>query len=512
MSEPKKVIKIKLWQFILLFTIFICVMIFGIVSLIGNYTNSNRDDAGNNNEVIDLSDSQKNEVTGLFDIQNNTFNFTENELKNYIFQNSKYDYLSNNSEENIEPVNNNTKIYKNTTASYIKELVITTLNGKVSCFSFKYTATTNIPINKISQEQTIQAFTGIDVLYFFETGKRYAELTDIEQNNYIDTFQSPVLKNTYNKMLKYSVSETKTSATATFEFKKYDNSIQDISMDIFLDNNGNAKIIEKWDCNLSSGTECYHIYNNIDNSQITNLIVSDKDKTYTTLNSWETSNSFDEKKYKCGLNNTNNGTELCWGISNYGSNVYTIEYNISNFVAELEDTQMIYWQLIPSGFSNQIENVEIKVYANTYIESTTDVWGYGYYGGLCYVKDGAIYLKAKNITNYQYMTLLAKLPHNMFSTKNKLKNNFSYYYKMAEQGTKKYEDNDNNNINSASPQELSKSIHNNMTYNEVVSILGNPDDTEYMSDITKMCKWYYDNKLRFVAIMFLEDKVVKVAR
>ena len=47
------------------------------------------------------------------------------------------------------------------------------------------------------------------------------------------------------------------------------NSIQSISMDIYVDTNGDAKVTETWNCNVNQGTEVYHPYYNLGNSKIT---------------------------------------------------------------------------------------------------------------------------------------------------------------------------------------------------------------------------------------------------
>ena len=152
------------------------------------------------------------------------------------------------------------------------------------------------------------------------------------------------------------------------------NSINSINMDIYVDNDGNAEVTEVWECLTNQGTECYHPYYNLGNSSITNLRVSDKTSTYTNTGVWNTDMTMSEKAYKCGINNISNGVELCWGISKYGSNVYTVKYNISNFVSELTDCQMMYWTLIPYEFSNTIGSVIIKVHADKYFQDTIDVW------------------------------------------------------------------------------------------------------------------------------------------
>ena len=73
------------------------------------------------------------------------------------------------------------------------------------------------------------------------------------------------------------------------------NSIDSISMDIFVDQNGTAKVTENWNCNVNQGTEVYHPYYNLGNSKITNLSVSDRTRSYEKLSSWNTSGSLDSK-------------------------------------------------------------------------------------------------------------------------------------------------------------------------------------------------------------------------
>jgi len=224
------------------------------------------------------------------------------------------------------------------------------------------------------------------------------------------------------------------------------NSIKSISMDIYIDDNGDAKVTEVWSCNTSKGTEVYHPYYNLGNSQIKDLSVTDGNTKYTTLSSWNTSGTLSGKANKCGINRISNGVELCWGISNYGSHTYTVRYTITNFVSELTDSQMIYWTLIPYDFSNSIGNVYIKVHTNFKIADTIDVWGYGNYGGTAYVYNGYIEMQSDGkLAIDEYMTILVKFPKGTFNTKNKLNNSFNYYFDMAEEETIKYVDNNSNN-------------------------------------------------------------------
>ena len=222
------------------------------------------------------------------------------------------------------------------------------------------------------------------------------------------------------------------------------NSINSISMDIAIDDNGNASVTEIWKCKTSQGTEVYHPYYNLGNSEISNLTVSENGTKYTTLSTWNTSGTLSDKAYKCGINRLSNGVELCWGISTYGSHTYTIKYNISNFVSELSDSQMIYWTLIPYDFSNSIGNVYIKIHSNFNIPDSVGVWGYGNYGGTAYVYDGYIEMQSdSSLASSEYMTILVQFPKNTFNTSNSIKHDFEYYHDMAEEGSKKYNEKSN---------------------------------------------------------------------
>lgn len=217
------------------------------------------------------------------------------------------------------------------------------------------------------------------------------------------------------------------------------NSIDSISMDIYIDKNGNAKVTEVWNCNVSDGTEVYHPYYNLGGSTIYDLTVSEGIKTYTTLSSWNTSGTLSSKAYKCGINTISNGVELCWGISKYGNHTYTVKYNITNFVSSLSDSQMIYWTLIPYDFSTSIGSVYIKIHTTFDIPDTTDVWGYGNYGGTAYVYDGYIEMQSDGVLQEdEYMTILVKFPLGTFNTINTLDNDFQYYYNMAQEGSTAY--------------------------------------------------------------------------
>lgn len=217
------------------------------------------------------------------------------------------------------------------------------------------------------------------------------------------------------------------------------NSIKSIDIDIYVDEYGNAEVTEVWNCTTSSGTEVYHPYYNLGKSEISDLTVSEGETQYETIDSWKTSGTLSKKAYKCGIHKLSDGLELCWGISKYGSHTYTVKYKISNFVLSLQDSQIIYWTLIPHNFSNTINKANIKIHSDSAFDNSVEVWGYGDYGGRCYVHDGYVEMASKDkIEKKEYMTILVKFPGNYFESSNSSTKTFQYYLDLAEKDSVKY--------------------------------------------------------------------------
>lgn len=229
-------------------------------------------------------------------------------------------------------------------------------------------------------------------------------------------------------------------------------SIKNINMDIYIDSNGNANITEIWKVNINNGTEGYKPYYNLGNSEIKNFTVTDdKNNLYKFKDNWDPYDSFTEKTYKNGINELYNGVELCWGISKYGNRTYTLKYEITNFVADLTDSQMIYWTLIPYELSLEPKEVNIVIRSDIKFSDNIEVWGYGNYGGTAYVYNGNIEMNSDGkLASDEYMTILIKLPEDMFNTTNKLNYDFDFYYRKAERGAVKYELTTNFHFNTTS--------------------------------------------------------------
>lgn len=218
------------------------------------------------------------------------------------------------------------------------------------------------------------------------------------------------------------------------------NSIKNINMDIYIDDEGDAHVKEVWQVRATKGTEIYKTYNNIGESTFTDFKVRLNGTEFTNVGSWNVNGSFDDKAYKNGIHYISDGLELCYGISEYGNNIYEFEYIITDFVVNLNDSQMVYWTLVPKNMSDTIGDVYIKIHSSFAYKDTLDIWGYGKYGAPAYVYDGYIEMSSDNLDSDEYMTALIKFEPNTFNTTYKIDKDFSYYYDLAEDGSDDYKE------------------------------------------------------------------------
>lgn len=200
---------------------------------------------------------------------------------------------------------------------------------------------------------------------------------------------------------------------------KASNDIYSINMDIYLDKQGNATIKETWEVKGEDGSEWYRRLNNLGNSKITDFKVS-MDNVPLTEKNWNINESLEQKKGFYGTNTIEDGIELCFGKYDYERHTFTLSYNVSNIIFNVEGAQVLYWRLIEQLDNINVQKFDAKIHAFYFIPQDIDVWSTGY-EGLNFPQDGVI--KLTNITkpdlkDKDYIVVLVKFPLNTFETTN----------------------------------------------------------------------------------------------
>ena len=216
------------------------------------------------------------------------------------------------------------------------------------------------------------------------------------------------------------------------------NNIYSIDIKVYLDEEGNANIEEVWNVKGSDGTEWYKVLSNLGNMELSNFKVY-MDGNLLTYKTWDVDESLSEKKGYYGINKTYNSLELCFGKYDYKSHTFKLEYELSNFVFNTDDAQVIYYNFIDKLSNVNFDNFTLEISSFYDFPDTLDVWGYGY-KGYAYVYDGKIYMSNESNMDDNYVVLLVKFPLNTFNTTNTTKyDTFDEVYNKAEQGTFDYD-------------------------------------------------------------------------
>ena len=213
--------------------------------------------------------------------------------------------------------------------------------------------------------------------------------------------------------------------------KVYANSINDIDIDVYIDKNGDANVTETWKEWLNEGTEGYKEYKNLGNSEISDFqVFDDTGKEYQYQDQWLTSESFENKAYKCGINKYGNEIELCWGISSYGYRTYVLKYKISNIVQQYTDTQGIYFNFL--NMDLLIYNAKITIHSDfPFSLENSRIWAFGAEGEINFI-DGNIVFSATNLMpGSDYMVVMARFQSNIFNTTNNINESFDQIYDDA---------------------------------------------------------------------------------
>ena len=219
------------------------------------------------------------------------------------------------------------------------------------------------------------------------------------------------------------------------------NTIYSIDVDTYIDKDGNAEITETWHVKGRDGTEWYHPFRDLNTSRITNYKVTMDGKELRYKN-WNIYESLNAKAGYYGINYTDTDTELCFGKYDYNPHTFVLKYNVSNFIFNVNDAQVIYWTFFPMFQDVDFQNFSVTVRSYYDFPNTLDVWGYGN-KGYAYVQDGVISMSNNEDSdvNNKYVVLLAKFPINTFNTSNTFFqfSTFDDVLNAANEGTYQYD-------------------------------------------------------------------------
>lgn len=226
------------------------------------------------------------------------------------------------------------------------------------------------------------------------------------------------------------------------------NQVHTMDIQALIYEDGSMYIVQNWEGSFDEGTECYIPMNGPDYLTISELKVSDENGAYETLSDWNINWSFEEKAGKCGINYTDSGYEICFGIGHYGHNRYAIEYKLDNVVAGYSDKDGVNFRFVNEQMNTTPSDVtvEIRLADGTPItDEIADIWGFGFEGKVGFADGGLVAYTESPLSAKNHVTIMFALNKGILSPSRQEAGSFEEVQEKAFQGSD-YDDVDDGEI------------------------------------------------------------------
>lgn len=213
--------------------------------------------------------------------------------------------------------------------------------------------------------------------------------------------------------------------------------VPEMELDVALRTDGSAHIIQVWTTDTDEGTEFYLGCRDSGYLTITDFSVSDQNGPYVYVEGWDVDASFEEKANRCGILETDEGVELCWGISEYGENRYTIEYVLHDLVGSYSDADGFNHRFVdqmsffPTDVTLTIRNQD----GTPLTDEICDIWAFGFDGQIQF-EDGIIRAWSEEpLERDQHMTVMLSLETGVLSPRSTVEDSFEAVKERALAGS-----------------------------------------------------------------------------
>lgn len=205
------------------------------------------------------------------------------------------------------------------------------------------------------------------------------------------------------------------------------NHVDTIDMDVSIHQNGSATITQRWVGTFDEGTEIYLPIED-KNLNVKNLKVWKGGREYLEANGWNVDWSFESKKWRCGINRTSKGVELCFGISEYGESIYTFSYDIDPLVKSYIDADGFNFQFVNPNMGTFPSDVNLRIKVEDDKKLSTDnarIWGFGFNGMTSFSEEGyAVAFSTSPLSGRNYMNITLEIFKGLITPNVEVKDTF----------------------------------------------------------------------------------------
>lgn len=216
------------------------------------------------------------------------------------------------------------------------------------------------------------------------------------------------------------------------------NQVNNMDIQAVIHEDGSMSIIQNWEGSFEEGTESYIPMNVPDYLTISELNVTDQKGIYDMVTDWNIDWSFEEKARKCGINDTDSGYEICFGISRYGQNRYTIEYKLDNAVGGYSDRDGVNFRFVNDQMNTTPTDVTVQIRladGTPITDEIADIWGFGFAGKVAFENGSIIARTDTPLSAESHVTVLFALDKGILSPSRQESGSFEEVSEKAFEGS-----------------------------------------------------------------------------
>ncbi|MBP3578338.1 MAG: DUF2207 domain-containing protein [Lachnospiraceae bacterium] len=196
-----------------------------------------------------------------------------------------------------------------------------------------------------------------------------------------------------------------------------DNHVTNIDIEVVIRNDGSAVVTQYWTGEFEKGTENYLPIRTGDIG-ISEFSVSDENGPYTFVEDWDVDWNFKKKAGKCGIVETKDGVELCFGITEYGHKEYTFSYVVTDFIKGYRDANGTNFMFINPEMSTfpTAGRIEIVMEDGTQLnDSNAGIWAFGFEGRIEFQAGRVVAYTEKDLEDDNSMIVMLELDKELLS-------------------------------------------------------------------------------------------------
>ncbi|MBR5699577.1 MAG: DUF2207 domain-containing protein [Bacteroidales bacterium] len=230
--------------------------------------------------------------------------------------------------------------------------------------------------------------------------------------------------------------------------------IDSVGVEVYIYPDGSALVSQLWKVEVVSGTEWYMPVRENDGIHIEYLHVVEfvrnpewskdapegvsptKRVNYVEEGrNWDTNRSLEEKTYRCGINPTAEGCELCWGQGSMGWHRWLAFFMVKGLVQSLNDYDGFNFMFVNPELVAPPRTATVTLINKTggpeWTEENILFWGFGYKGSIL-LEDGKVVARTEeSLGTYDKMIVMMRFNKGMLSPENVRDSDFETMRKEA---------------------------------------------------------------------------------